>query len=110
MSKPYTPTTEEVCNGFRGDPRKFEQAGEPIDAIGSNYGSKCYAAFRRWLAEHDKRIRREALTLTHEEAGLVAKKMDSLNLPEETEQYGEFQPVDARTLFDELSKSRERES
>ena len=26
MSEPYTPTTEEVCDGFRGDPREFEQA------------------------------------------------------------------------------------
>lgn len=106
----YVPTTEEVCDGFRGDHRKFEQAGESMDATGSNYGPKCYAAFHRWLKEHDERIRREALTLTDEEAGLVAKKMDSLNLPEETEQYGEFQPVDARTLFDYLSKIRERES
>ena len=46
----YVPTTEDVCNGFHGDPRKFDQAGELIDAIGSNYGSKCYAAFHRWLA------------------------------------------------------------
>jgi hypothetical protein len=77
MQGRYVPTTEDVCNGFRGDPRKFEQAGEPIDAIGSNYGSKCYAAFHRWLAEHDKRIRREALTATDDELAVMEAAFDA---------------------------------
>ena len=76
-SEPYVPTTEEVCDGFHGDPRKFEQAGEPIDAIGSNYGSKCYAAFHRWLKEHDERIRREALTATDEELAVMEAAFDT---------------------------------
>ena len=101
MTQEYTPDTEKVKQAYSG---LHEKNYYDFDAMQREEN------FDRWLAEHDKRIRREALTLTDEEAGLVAKKMDSLNLPEETEQYGEFQSLDARTLFDELSKSRERES
>ena len=73
----YVPTTEEVCSGFRGDPRKFEQAGEPIDAIGSNYGSKCYAAFHRWLAAHDAEVRNKALSLTDDELAIAEGAYES---------------------------------
>lgn len=105
MSEPYTPTTEEVCDGFRGDPRKFEQAGEPIDATGSNYGSKCYAAFHRWLKKHDARIRREALTQLSDadvESAVAAyvdekRSWDDNSMP-------------LRAAFKAVAKSRERES
>jgi hypothetical protein len=101
----YTPTTEEVCNGFHGNPRKFEQAGEPIDAIGSNYGSKCYAAFNRWLAEHDERIRREALTATDEELAVMEAAFDDSINDREDDGIGAM-----GIAMEALAKSREHES
>ena len=122
----YTPTTEEVCDGFHGDPRKFEQAGEPIDAIGSNYGSKCYAAFHRWLKEHDARIRREALTLSDEEIGEMAVRIytdpddhEYLEIPKvhaqqqyRAEHSGYYQKLTEaiKSALAHIAASRERES
>jgi hypothetical protein len=101
----YVPTTEEVCSGFRGDPRKFEQAGEPIDAIGSNYGSKCYAAFHRWLKEHDERIRRKALTATDEELAVMEAAFDASINDREDDGIGAM-----GIAMGALAESRERES
>jgi hypothetical protein len=107
----YVPTTEDVCSGFRGDPRKFDQAGEPIDAIGSNYGSKCYAAFHRWLKEHDERIRREALTLSNEESDIGSDAIADFFASPGDEVMFEIPTRDMLdAAIEAISESRERES
>lgn len=57
MSEGYTPTTENVEDGYAHDPES--EYRDPI-----NYGSTVQAnrrAFRRWLAAHDAEVRRGSL-------------------------------------------------
>jgi hypothetical protein len=59
--KGYTPTTDEVRDGFRGNPKKYDEAGTPVERMGENYAVLNDMAFNRWLAAHDAQIRADAL-------------------------------------------------
>ena len=75
--KGYTPTTDEVRDGFRGNPKKYDEAGTPVERMGENYAVLNDMAFNRWLAAHDAEVRDKALTLTDDELAIAEGAYES---------------------------------
>lgn len=60
----YTPTTEQVENAYSFDP-EYEYHN-PVD---TGYVARNRAAFKRWLAEHDREKQEAAFDLCLDEVG-----------------------------------------
>ena len=77
MTQGYTPTTDEVRDGFRGNSKKYDEAGTPVERMGENYAVLNEMAFNRWLAAHDAEVRNQALSLTDDELAIAEGAYES---------------------------------
>ena len=96
MTQEYTPDTEKVKQAYSG---LHEKNYYDFDAMQREEN------FDRWLFEHDKRIRREALTATDDELAVMEAAFDASIDDREDDGIGAM-----GIAMKALAKSRERES
>ena len=104
MSERYTPTTGDIRKRYSTDHNLNGPFASKVE-IKHEWYEGMAMEFDRWLAEHDKRIRREALTATDEELAVMEAAFDASIEDREDDGVGAM-----GIAMKALAASRERES